>query len=219
MADLTLTARRRTTLGKAVKRLRLAGVTPANIYGHKLESLAIEVDSHELASLIRRAGRTSLIQITIDGEAGRRPVLVREFKRRAVNDQLLHVDFFQVSMREKLTVEVPVTLTGVAPAVEAFDGIVVQSLESLSVHCLPGDIPSNIEVDVSPLVDLSTTIFVRDIVAPAGVEILNDADLPVVSVSGTVVEEEPEAEGAEAAAEESGAAAEDESAAATDESE
>ena len=197
MADLALTVRPRTTLGKKVKRLRRAGITPANIYGHNVPSLAIEADAHDLALLLRRAGRTHLIQVAVEGERDPRPVLVRDYTRRPTTDELLHVDFFQVSMREKLTVEVPITLTGSAPAVEQFDAVVVQSLETVSVQCLPRDIPDHIEVDISALVDLTSSVFVRDLRAPAGVEILTDPDLPVVTVTAQTVEVEEAPEAAE----------------------
>ena len=118
-------------------------------------------------------------------------------------------------MRDKLQVDVPLTLVGEAPAVEQFDAVVVQALDTVSVQCLPGDIPSHIDVDISSLVDLTTGIFVRDLRAPAGVEILTDGDVPVVSITAQSqeIEEEPEA-GEEAAEEAEGgeteAAAEDE---------
>lgn len=198
MADLALNARPRTTLGKKVKALRRLGVTPANVYGHNVESLAIEADSHDLALLLRRAGRTALVQLTVDGERAARPVLIRSFSRRPTTDELLHVDFFQVSMREKLTVDVPITLVGEAPAVQQFDAVVVPALERVSVHCLPAEIPSQIEVDISSLVDTASTLFVRDLRAPAGVEILTDGDIPVVSVSAKTAEAEEAALAAEA---------------------
>jgi large subunit ribosomal protein L25 len=209
MADHALSARPRTVLGKKVKSLRRHGVTPANIYGHNVESLAIEASTADLAGLIRRAGRTSVVQVTVDGESAARPVLIRQYTRRATTDELLHVDFFQVSMREKLTVTVPLTFVGEAPAVEQFDAIVVQALESVSVECLPGDIPSHIEVDLSPLVDTASTIFVRDLPASRNVEILTDPDIPVASVSAkTAQAEEEAAEAAEVEAEVEAAEAE-----------
>jgi len=199
MADLTLRVRPRTVVGKKVKRLRRAGVTPANVYGHNVPSLAIEADAHDLQLLLRRAGHTGLVQLTVEGEASPRPALVRDYVRRATNDDLLHVDFFQVSMREKLNVTVPLRFIGEAPAVEQFDAVVVNALDTVSVECLPGDIPDHIDVDISPLVDTTSTIFVRDLRVPDGVEILTDGDVPVASVTAqaAVEEEEVAEEGAE----------------------
>jgi len=208
MAELALRARPRTTLGKKVKVLRRHGITPANIYGHNVASLAVEAETPAVIALLRQAGRTALIQVSVDGESAPRPVLVRNTTRRPTTDQLLHVEFFQVSMREKLTVDVPVTLVGVAPAVEELDAVVVPALESVSVQCLPGDIPSHIDVDISSLVDTSSTLFVRDLVAPPGVEILTDGDIAVVSVTAKTAEEEEEV--AEETEEEEAAATEEE---------
>jgi large subunit ribosomal protein L25 len=204
MAALTLSARPRTTLGKAVKRLRWQGITPANIYGHNVASTAIEANEKELNLLLRRAGRTTLIQVQIEGEPAPRSVLVKDYTRRATNDQLLHVDFFEVSMRETLHVTVPVVLTGVAPVVARGEGVLVQALETVSVECLPSDIPSQIEVDLAPLTDANVSLFVRDLRAPAGVTILTDGDVPVASVTAASEEVEPERE---AAAEEESEAA------------
>jgi large subunit ribosomal protein L25 len=211
MADIALNARPRTVLGKKVKALRRRGVTPANIYGHNVPSLAIEVETTDLAHVLRRAGRTALVQVRVEGEGAARPVLVRQSTRRATSDELLHVDFFQVSMREKLTVDVPLTLVGEAPAVEQFDATIVQAMDTVSVQCLPGDIPSHIDVDISTLVDNASNVYVRDLRAPAGVEILADPDLPVASVSLKTAEAEEEAAEAaeEAAAEEAAEAAEE----------
>ena len=199
MASLALTARPRSVLGKKVKQLRRTGITPANIYGHNVPSVAIEADTRELNLLLRRAGRTALVEISVQGEAAPRPVLVRQYTRRPVNDQLLHVDFFQVSMRETLTVEVPVTMVGIAPVADAGDGVVMLSLETVLVECLPGDIPSHIEADLSSLVDTSVSIFVRDLRVPAGVTVMNDPDIAVVSVTSELTAEEEDQAEAEAA--------------------
>lgn len=212
MADLTLRVRPRTVLGKKVKRLRRSGVTPANVYGHNVPSLAIEADAHDLQLLLRRAGRTGLVQLEVEGEASPRPALVRDYIRRATNDDLLHVDFFQVSMREKLTVTVPLRFIGEAPAVDELDAVVVNALDTVSVQCLPSDIPDHIDVDISSLVDTTSTIFVRDLRVPDRVEILTDGDVPVASVTAKSAVEEEEVAAEEQAAESEEATAEAETA-------
>ena len=104
MANSELKAAPRTVLGKKVAQLRRTGVTPANIFGHKIESTAVQADTVELTRLLRSDRRaTRIISITVDGEAAPRTVVVRDLKRNAVTDQLLHVDFYQgVSMTEKM---------------------------------------------------------------------------------------------------------------------
>ena len=199
MPDLTLTAQRRTVLGKKVARLRRAGITPANIYGHNVPSTAIEVNTHDTNLLVRRAGRTSLITLTLDGEAQPRHVLVRDVSRKPTTGELLHIDFMQVSMREKLRVSVPLVLSGHAPVLDTVDAVVFQNLDTVEVECLPADIPQHIDVDVSGITDITSTIHVRDLAVPPAVTILSDPDASVVSVTLRAVEEEvveeaPEAE-------------------------
>jgi large subunit ribosomal protein L25 len=208
MADLTLTAQRRTVLGKKVARLRRAGITPANVYGHNVQSTAIQIDSHDLDRLVRRAGHTSLISLTLDGDRQARNVLVRDISRRPTTGQLLHVDFIEVSMREKLTVDVPLTLHGKAPVLDTTDATLVQNLDTISVQCLPAEIPAAIEVDLSSLVDTTSTIRVRDLTVPETVTVMLDPDSSVVSVVLRFpTEEEVEAEAAAAAEAEAAPAA------------
>jgi large subunit ribosomal protein L25 len=170
-------------------------------------SLAIEADAHDLQLLLRRAGRTHLVQLAVEGEPAPRPVLVRDYTRKATSDDLLHVEFFQVSMREKLTVSVPLRFVGEAPAVDQYDAIVVNALDSVSVQCLPSDIPDHIDVDITSLVDTSSTIFVRDLHVPDRVDLLTDGDVPVASVTAKAAVEEEEV--TEEAAEEAVEAAEE----------
>jgi large subunit ribosomal protein L25 len=197
MPNLTLAAQRRTVLGKKVAALRRGGITPANIYGHNVASTAIQADTHDLNLLVRRAGHTSLISVDVEGEREPRSVLVRDLQRKATTGQLIHVDFIQVSMREKLSVTVPIQLTGHAPVLDTTDAMVFQNLDTLAVECLPGDIPQQIEVDVSGLVDTTSSIHVRDLAVPANVTVLTDPDLVVVNVTLRFVEVEEEEEAAE----------------------
>lgn len=201
MPDLTLAARPRTVVGKKVARLRRAGVTPANIYGHNVPSTAIEVDTHDTNLLVRRAGRTSLITLTLDGEVQPRRVLVRDVQRLPTTGELLHVDFMQVSMREKLRVSVPLVLTGHAPVLDTADAVTFQNLETVEVECLPADIPQHIDVDVSGMTDTTATVHIRDLAVPPGVTVLTDPDVSVVSVTLQTAEEEVVEEEAPEAAE------------------
>lgn len=194
MAELKLTARPRSVAGKKVAQLRRSGVTPANIYRRHQPSTAIEVDTHDLSLLLRRAGHTSLVSLTIEGEGESRAVLVRDVQRRPINSQLLHVDFIQVSMEERLKVGVPLVMVGEAPVLTAAEAVVIQDHEQLEVECLPADIPSRIDVDVSGLYSAAQSIHVRDLHVPAGVTVLTDPDIVVVSVTLRGAEEDADTE-------------------------
>ncbi|MDT7943104.1 MAG: 50S ribosomal protein L25 [Dehalococcoidia bacterium] len=183
---LELRARRRQLLGKAVKRLRRHGITPANIYGRGIASVAIEVSTQELLRLLRRAGGHEMIYVVLDGEEPR-PCFLKEVQRDPITDELLHVEFHQVSLTEKVRLEVPLHLVGEAPAVKELGATLLQPLETVVVEGLPTAIPPFIEVDVTALREPGQAIHVGDLKTPEGVAILSDAHLVVAQV---VLEEE-----------------------------
>jgi large subunit ribosomal protein L25 len=213
MADVELSVKPRGVLGKKVAALRRQGVTPANVYGRNLESKAVEVETVALTHLLRSAGRNVIIDLHIEGERSPRPVMLRAVQREPATSRLLHVDFYQVSLTQKMRAEVPLILVGEAPAVAEFGGILLQSLDNIAVEALPGDIPAHVEVDVSMLARLDDAVHVRELpIDPTKVHVMTDAELVVAKVAPPrlVAVEEEEAAAAEVPAEEAVAEAEEE---------
>jgi len=212
MADIELSVKPRRVLGKKVAALRRQGVTPANVYGRNLESKAVEVETVVLTHLLRSAGRNVIIDLHIEGEDLPRPVMLRAVQREPATSRLLHVDFYQVSLTQKMRTEVPLILVGEAPAVAEFGGILLQSLNSIAVEALPGDIPPHVEVDVSALTQLDDSVHVRELpIDLTKVHVMTDAEQVVAKVAPPrLVAAEEEAEVAAEAAEEGVAAAEEE---------
>jgi len=188
---LELRARRRQVFGKAVKRLRRQGITPANIYGHGIPSVAIEVATQDIMRLLRRAGRHEMVYVVLDGEEPR-PCFIKDIQQDPITDELLHVDFYQVSLTEKVRLEVPLHLVGEAPAVKELGATLLQTLETVTLEGLPTAIPPFIEVDVSTLREPGQAIHVGDLQAPPGVAILTDPEQVVAQVvlEAEVAEEE-----------------------------
>lgn len=207
MSSYQLRAEPRSIVGKKVRNLRREGLVPANVYGHAA-STAIQIPAKDIENTIHRAGRTQLIDLAIADETT--TVLVKEWQRHPYKGHLLHVDFYRVAMTETLRMDVPIRLSGDAPAVKSANGTPFQPLSFLSVECLPGDIPEAIDVDISGLDEIDASIYVRDLTAPAGVTILTDGDEMVVKIMAPTVEEEPVAEEAVAEGEAAPAAAESE---------
>jgi large subunit ribosomal protein L25 len=206
MANSDLKAAPRTVLGKKVAQLRRSGQTPANIFGHKLESKSVQADTVELIHLLRTSSRNAIINVTVEGESASRTVVVRDLKRNAVTGQLLHVDFYQISMTEKMRAEVPVVLIGTSDAVTTFGGVLLQMAEKVAVEALPADIPVQFEVDVTLITELEGSLHVRDLAIDTSKVTLHtelDVVLARVAAPRLVVEETPAvvAEGAEAPAE------------------
>jgi large subunit ribosomal protein L25 len=198
MDKIKLSAAKRAVLGKKVKALRRQGITPANIYGHGIESTAVEIGTLELKNTIAKAGKTGLISLTVKGEKSPRMVVIKGIQRHPLTQDLVHADLYQVKMKEKMKAEVPLVLIGEAPAVKELDGILLQSLNSIEVECLPGDIPHSIEIDLSVLDNIDQSIRVGDLKVPDGVGLLTDPERSVVTVTrrriAEVVEEVAEAE-------------------------
>jgi len=204
---LELAVTPREVLGKNVKVLRRQGITPANIYGHGVDSLAVQVPTHDLAHTIKVAGRNTMLQLHVEGEKKARPVFVHHVQRNPLNDNLLHVDFYQVSLTEKIRLEVPIVVVGEAPAVDVYHAMLLQNTSSVAIEGLPAEMPPYIEVDVSGLAEIDDAIHVKDLPVSAGLTFLVDPELVVVKVAPPRVEveevvEEEAAEAAEAAEEE-----------------
>ena len=203
MDKIALKVTSREILGKKVKHLRRQGITPVHLFGHGIESLALQCNNVELERVLAQAGQTGLISLKLGREKEPRNVVVREFVRDWRRGQLLHVDFYQVKMEEKIKLEVPVLLVGEAPALKSKDNMLEHELEDLTVECLPAKIPGNLEVDISSFTEPGQAIRVKDIVIDKDVTILNDPELVVVKISFRPVEkvEEEVVEVAEEAAE------------------
>jgi large subunit ribosomal protein L25 len=188
MDKIELTVTNREILGKKVKHLRRQGITPVHLFGHGIESLALQCDTGELERVLGQAGQTRLISLKLDKEKKPRSVVVREFDRDWRKGQLVHVDFYQVKMEEKIKLEVPVALVGEAPALKSKAYMLEHELGTLTVECLPAKIPASLEVDISSLTEPEQTIRVKDVALDKDITVLNDPELVVAKISSRPVE-------------------------------
>lgn len=191
--DAQIAATKREDSGKGAARAhRREGRVPGVLYGHGEETVTLTVQESELERLVHTISiENTIVDLDLDDD-GRHPVLIRELQRHPYRGELLHVDFFQVAMDEKIVVDVPIVVMGVADGVKNKGGVLDHQLRELEVYCLPGNIPEKIEVDVTAL-DIGDAIHVRDLSVP-DVDIETDADRTVVAVLAPTVEPEPEEE-------------------------
>jgi large subunit ribosomal protein L25 len=209
-----LSAQPRSVQGKAVKNLRGEGTLPAVVYGRGVESTMIQVDSRELDLLRRRSGRNVLVDLSVDGRRPT-PVLLHHIQEHPVTRRPLHVDFLAVAMTEEMTVDVAVATVGSSEAVDRMGGILLLARETVQARALPDNLPSSLELDISPLASFDDVLHVSDLVVPEGVTVLTDPGETVARVQAPRVEETPEpvaadeeaAEGEEAPDAEAGEAA------------
>jgi len=188
MDKLKLKVVNREILGKRVKHLRRQGITPVHLFGHGIESLALQCDTVQLERVLAQAEQTGLISFKLENEKKPRTVMIRAFDRDWRKGKLLHVDFYQVKLGEKLKLEVPVVLVGEAPALKSKENMLEHELDNLTIECLPAKIPTNIEVDISSFTESGQAIRVKDITLGKDIAILNDPELVVVKISYRPVE-------------------------------
>ena len=201
MERIQLNVQVREEIGKRLtKSLRREGFIPAVVYREGKETVNLKLSEKDLfETLHTEAGENVLINLKIaDGAKGKnkeRTVIIKEIQHHPIKDQILHVDFQEILLTEKLTVDIPIAAKGEAEGVLKQEGVLEHILWEAKVECLPTDIPEKIEVDVTHL-KIGDSIFVRDIQVPPGVKILNDPEQVVIAVEPPHVEK-PEEEVAE----------------------
>lgn len=205
-----LKAEERTVLGKKVKKLRREGYLPGNVYGKGLKSHALQIKLSDFEAVYKEAGDTGVIDLTYDGKS--KPVLVKNLQRNFANHTLLHVDFYQVNLKQKVKATIPLVLVGEPQAVTDKLGMLLQNQSDVEVEALPDSLPENIEINVEHLAAVGDQVTVADLKAPEGVEVLTDSTQTIAKIAEPKVEEpEPEEapegeEGAEGEAKEAGEA-------------
>lgn len=186
MEDTALEAEIREAKGTgAARRAKRAGIVPCVIYGLGGENLPLSIPRNKLESVLRTGKRMVDLRIGTNNES----VLVKELQFDPITSQVIHADFARVAMDEEVSLDVPITITGKAKGVADDDGVLDQTLKSMQIQCLPGDIPDEIVVDVSEL-GLNDLYKVQDIDVPTGVTAMSPADDIVVVVHPPAAEEE-----------------------------
>jgi large subunit ribosomal protein L25 len=214
---MQLKAATRDLLGKSSRRLHGQGKLAAVVYGHNTKPTPLVLERLEFQKVFLKSGRTHLVDLVVDGGRTEK-VLVREIQTHPRRLGPIHVDFYQVNLEEKITVEVPVHLVGESAAVKRGDADVLQPIHAVRVECLPSDIPEAFEVDLTPLEEIESEFRISDLKVPKGVTVLVDSEELVVKIvhkremkveeeapaveAALVGEGEAAAEGEEAAAEE-----------------
>ena len=189
MEKAVVKASRRTVTGKQVGVLRRQGMLPGVLYGRHIQPTPIIMNLRDTARILSAQSASSLVTLDLDGES--HATLVREIQRDFIRGTYLHVDFQAVSLTEKLRTKVAVELQGVSLAVKDLNGIVVAGLDELEVECFPQFLPEKIIVDIAALKKIGDGIYVRDVVTPAEVTLLDhpEAMVAIVTLAGKEEEE------------------------------
>lgn len=181
----TLAVTTRTETGK-----RTDGQMPAVVYGPKQEAIPVSVDSREFERVFKQAGESAIVELT--GLDKTLQVLIHDVDRDPVKHTPRHADFYAVEKGAKVQVALPLTFEGESMAVK-LGGNLVKVMHEVEIEAAPANLPQELVVDITALAAIGDQIHVRDLKAPAGVEILSNLDDVVVLAQEVVEEEETEA--------------------------
>lgn len=208
MDRLSLIAQERKILGKKVRFLRRDGKLPAHVFGKDCEGENVIVSGKEFLKIFKEAGETGLIDLKIGTEKVR-PVLVREVQYDPIEGSLIHIDFFQVNLTQKVKVSVPLVLTGDQPeTVRLGETIILQTINEVEVEALPTDLVEKIEVDITSLKNIDDAITVGQLQFDRSKLTVGAADEEIVVKLAPAVTEEMKKQMEEQAAEAAAAVAE-----------
>jgi large subunit ribosomal protein L25 len=184
----------------AARRVRVKGRIPAVVYGAAQPSVAIELDPRQIQKILHsESGHNSIFDLEIDGSTAKTKAMIVDWQYEPIKGALIHIDLKRIALDKAIRVEVPIQLTGVAEGVKNQGGILDQVLRELEIECLPGDIPTHIDVDVSNL-SFGDVLRVADLPHADKLKFLTDEDTTVAHVTAVKEEVVPVVEAVVAAA-------------------
>jgi len=191
MEKIKLNSQSRTEIGRKVSKGRKLGKVPAVVYGRGIKSHPLWINGMEIYKLIQKSGESVVIDLDIDKKE-KRNVIIHEVQRDPVKGQYIHVDFFQINMKQKIETEVDLVFFGEAPAVKELDGILVKNVFKVEVKCLPDDLPSHIDVDISSLKTFEDHIYAKNLAVSEKVELEIEPETVIALVAPPHSEQEME---------------------------
>ncbi len=155
------------------------GLIPAVLYGKNVDNQILWIDQKEFSKAYQLAKGSTLVDMFIEGDKEKRAVLIYDVQVHPVTGDFVHIDFFQVDMKQEIETDIQLVFTGIAPAVKELGGTFVKSIDKLPVKCLPGDLVTDIEVDISSIKDFDNYIYVKDLKIPKGIKVTIEDDVVI----------------------------------------
>ncbi len=189
MEKITLKATTREITGKKVKNLREQGLVPAVMYGKDKNGQSLQIDAKEFMKVYDKAGSSALVDLIVDDKnAGK--ILIQDVQFNPVLDTPMHADLYTIKMDEEITTQIPIKFVGESAAVKDLEGNFIANYDEIEVECLPGDLISEITVDISSLKTFDDNIKIADLDIPSNIKVLDDAEQVVALVNPPRSEEE-----------------------------
>ena len=186
--NYTITAEKRTKTDQPLNKLREAMRIPGVLYGAELPAESLSVQRGDFVKLLRSAGSSSLVDLELAGSSVK--TLIKDFQVDPLSMEPIHVDFYRVRMDKKLEATVPLKFIGESKAVKTDGGTLVKSQDELEIRCLPGNLPHEIEVDLSKLENFEDAITIKSLSLPEGVEALQDPEATLATVARPLTEDQ-----------------------------
>lgn len=183
---MELNVQTREILGKKVKALREQGLIPAELYGHGLVNFHLTVPKKEFSKIFKEAGESTVIKLKVESEKGKDKnefnVLVHDIDKNVLTDEIAHIDFYAIKKDEKIKVRAPLHFIGESAAVKEKGAILIKAVHELEIEALPDDLLHHIEVDISKLTDINTSILAKDLEISPKVKISANPETVIASV-------------------------------------
>jgi len=176
---MKLSVKKREIFGKKVSTLRRQGLIPAVVYGKHFDTTSIACVKNDLLKVYRASGYTTPVELTGDLD---QLALIYNLQLNPISDEIIAADFLAVSKTEKVKANIPVVLKGESPLEKLNEWRVQLVRNTVQVESFPQDIPSQIEIDLATITSIEQVVFVRDLNLGDKVTIMDDANLPVVTV-------------------------------------
>lgn len=177
--SLFLNAKIREIVGNNIQTLRENGLVPAVLYGHKVANINLEIDEIELQKLLAKISESDLIDLIIADKPSVK-VLIHDISYDPLKNTIKHLDFYQVNMKEKITTRIELNFINESPAVKDLGGVLVKTLDAIEVECLPNDLISHIDIDLSFLKEIGSIIRAKDLAIPQSLTLLTDPETVIV---------------------------------------
>jgi len=175
--------------GKA-EDVRAEDLLPGVLYGPEIEPVSLEVDYNTFAKLHKQAGESSLIDFTLEGGKEAVKVLIQDIQYDPVKGKMIHFDLRQIEMGKEMTATIVLSFVGESMAVKEQGGTLMETVKTVNVRCLPKDLVSEIEVDLSVLNTFDDMINIGDLKLPAGIVVTDDPETMIAKVNAPLTEEQ-----------------------------
>lgn len=169
----------RDLFGKKLKKMRHQGLIPANVFGPGFKSISVSVETKDFSKVYRAAHETGVVYLDLTKEE--LPVLIRQIQNHPVTHAIIHVDFRKIDLKQKIEASVPLKTVNDSPAI-AQGGVLLTLSDHVLVEALPEEIPSEIEIDLSKLLEIGAEVKVKDLAVSAAFTIKDDAEKVLLSI-------------------------------------